>query len=150
MPGASGPVPEELERRFLPSLEDMATKLKRDFPRVAINTFSSSMGSAHPDPGHSLGIDCCFRYAPPEECDNVALIIGVWGLKSEPYLSDLAVSWGAGSSDACIGLDLLEYSVLWSDEAIKRIEAGLPILYETLLAALRNPPFPNEPAPEDS
>ena len=147
----SNPIVEELEGRFLPSLEVMATQLRRDFPNIRINTWSSSIGSATTDnPAHNFGIDCVFAHAPAYEADNVALVIGVLQVNCNPYLSELAVSWGAGSSDDCIGADLLDSPIPWSADAISRIEAALPILFEVLIAALRNPPFPNKAAEPDA
>jgi hypothetical protein len=133
------PTIEELEGHFLPKLETMAAQLRRDFPSFRINTWSWSIGSATTDnPAHNLGIDCLFPYAPAQEADNVALVIGVSQVKCNPYLSDLAVSWGAGSSHDCIGADLLESPMPWSKDAISRIEAALPTLFEVLIAALRS------------
>ncbi len=138
---------EQLERRFLPTLEVMARRLRRDFPNIRINTWSWSIGSATTDnPAHNLGIDCLFPYAPAHEAYNVALVIGVLQVKCNPYLSDLAVSWGAGSGDDCIEADLLDSPIPWSEDAVSKIEAALPILFEVLIAALRNPPFPDKAA----
>src|SRR5262249_9687689 len=112
-----------------------------------INTWSSSIGSAVTDnPAHNLGIDCIFAHAPAHEAHNVALVIGVLQVNCNPVLSELAVSWGAGSSEDCIGTDLLDSPFPWSEDAISRIEAALPTLFEVLSTALRNPPFPNKAA----
>lgn len=136
------PIIEELEGHLLPKLEVMAAQLRRDFPDIRINTWSSLIGSATTDnPAHNLGIDCLFPYAPAQEADNVALYIGVTQINYNPYLSDLAVSWGAGSTDDCIRADLLETPMPWSKDAMNRIEIALPTLFEVLIAALRNPPF---------
>lgn len=92
-----------------------------------------------------MGIDCFFRYAPPDKADNVSLYIGLTHLNSDPHLSDLCVCWGAGSDENCIKLELVEDSVPWSADSINRIENALPMLYKVLTEALRNPPFPNTP-----
>lgn len=140
------PIVCELEERILPQLELIAAQLQRAFPKIRIDTWSSSTGSATTDNhAHDLGIDCVFDHAPPHETDNIALFIGVIQIKRDPFLSELAVCWGAGASAECIGTDLLDTPIPWSSEAIARIETALPTLLETLEMALRNPPFPNEP-----
>ena len=136
------PIVTELEQRFLPAMEATAQQICRDFKSVRAKAWSWAIGSATNNHGHCLGIDCLCTNAPQDECDNVALYIGVAGLNTNPYLSDLTVSWGAGSSDKCIGIDLIESSVPWSAEVMDRIAAALPTLFETLIAALRNAPFP--------
>ena len=137
------PIVTELDQRFLPELEAMAQQIRRDFKNVQANAYSSAIGSATHNHGHDWGIDCLFTNAPLDECDNVALYIGVAGLNTNPCLCDLAVCWGAGHSENCIETDLLESSVPWSAEAVTTIEAALPTLFDVLLAALCNPPFPN-------
>ena len=140
---SSNPVIEALER-FLPSLHAMAQQLRSDFPNISVNVWSSATGSATTDnPAHDLGIDCEFKYAPQDQADCVTLYIGVIQVNDDPHLSDLTVCGGAGSEG--IGIDLLEYPVPWSVYAIRKIEDALPTLFDGLIAALRNPPFPNLP-----
>src|SRR5262245_36808045 len=132
----------ELEQRFLPPLQAMAQWLRGQFQNIRVNVWSSAIGSATTNnPAHSLGIDCVFDFAPKHEADNVAPFIEVIQVNDDPYLSDLSVCWGAGARERCIGTDLLEYPVPWSSHAATRIEEALPILFETLVAALRTPPF---------
>jgi hypothetical protein len=141
-------VVEELERQFLPTFEAMAEQLRSQFPNVQINACSHTVGAKTAHQGHYLWIDCCFRYAPPDIADNVALGIGVTHIDSDPHLCDLSVTWGADSTDECISTNLLESSIPWSPDAIHCIEDALPALFTTLAAALSNPPFPNEPPAE--
>ena len=138
---------EDLERRFLPTLQEMAQRLRAEFPNIFINTRSWTIGSAVTNnPAHNLGIDCVFKYAPRDQADNVALIMKVLQINDDPYLSDLAVGWGAGSDDRCIGIDLLDHPIPWSADAIRKIQDALPTLFATLVTALKNPPFPNTAA----
>jgi hypothetical protein len=147
MNAAKNPIVEVLERRFLPTLQEMAQRLRTEFPDICVNTWSSAIGSAVTNnPGHNLGIDCLFKYAPRGEADNVALCIGVIQVNDNPHLSDLAVCWGAGSDARCIGIDFLDTPVPWSADAIRTIENALPMLFDTLVAALKNPPFPKTTA----
>lgn len=141
----NNPVVDELERRFLPALQAMSYRLRNEFPHICINVWSSATGSATTDnPAHDLGIDCRFEFAPQDQADNVALLIGVVQVNDDPYLSELGVWWGAGSTDCCIGVDLLEHAIPWSIDAVNKIDASLPKLFETLVAALKNPPFPSK------
>jgi hypothetical protein len=140
----SNPIVEELERRFLSALRSKADQLRREFPSIRINTWSSPVGCATSYQGHNLGIDCLFPKAPSDRPDNVALSIGVMHLTTQPKLCDAAVCWGAGPSEGCHNLDLIESPIPYSTAALDQIEAGLPALYEALMAALRNPPFAND------
>ena len=142
----SNPIVEELERRFLPAFRTVAEELRREFPGIRITTWSSPVGSATSYQGHTLGIDCLFPHAPSDQSDNVGLSIGVMHLTTEPKLCDASVCWGAEAGEGCHGADLIEAPIPYSTTALDQIEAGLPLLYEALASALRNPPFANEVA----
>lgn len=137
----SNPIVEELERRFLPQLCAVAEQLSREFPAVRISTWSLPVGSATSYQGHSLGIDCLFPDAPTDDADNVSLSIGVMHLTTEPKLCDAGVCWGAGASEGCLDVELIDSPIPYSVPALEQIEAGLPRLHEALTSALRNPPF---------
>jgi hypothetical protein len=138
------PIVEELERRFLPAFRAETERLRREFPGVQINTWSATLGPATSSQWHVLGIDCCFLQAPPDECDNVALCIGVTQLTTNPTLCDAGVCWGHGAGEGWHATDLIDDPIPYSAEALDRIQAGLPLLYEALEFALRHPPFANE------
>ena len=142
----SNPIVEELERRFLPAFRTVAERLRHEFPGIRITTWSSPTGSATSYQGHDLGIDCLFPDAPSDQSDNVALYIGVMHLTTEPKLCDATVCWGAGAGEGCHGTDLFDSRIPYSAAALDQVEAGLPLLYEALASALRNPPFANEAA----
>src|SRR6185369_2832057 len=108
-------------------------RLRRRYPRLKIDTWSSPVGSLSEYQGHDVGIDCLNPYAPPDETDNVALSIGVKHLTTDPILCEASVCWGAGGPPTgapAIHLDLLPEPVPWSLAALEVIEARLPELIE--------------------
>jgi hypothetical protein len=140
----ANPIVEKLEKHILPRLEQIATQLRRDFPHIEITTWSSATGSAVTDnPWHDMGIDCMFPDAPPDEANNVALLIGCMQINCNPRLSDLCVCWGAGARASSISVDLLAFPIPWTSNTIDEIKRALPTLFETLIAALQNP-YPPE------
>ena len=130
------PIVEELESRFLSVFRAKANQLQSEFPDARITTWSLPNGSATSLQGHDLGIDCVFPDAPDNESDNVALLIGVMHLTTEPKICDAGVGWGSPAD-----IELIESPVPYSEMALNEIEAKLPLLYEALTSALRDPRF---------
>ena len=127
---ATGPIVEVLEERLLGRLEEAATRLTRQYPRLKIQTWSAPVGSLTAYQGHDLGIDCLDPAARESEPGSVALTIGVRHLTSEPMLCTADVCWAQGGPSG--GLDLLPEPVAWSLEALRSVEARLPELIESL------------------
>ena len=125
----------ELERRFLPRLEAVATELQAEFPQFQIITWSSPTGSLTAYQGHDLGIDCLLPDAQPDQTYTMCLIIGVMHLTTTPKICDAAASGGPGPPYT--KLDLLDAPIPFSLEALERIEAQLPRLVEVLRTALQ-------------
>ena len=115
------------------------------FPHVTIKVYSHSVGGRTEYQGWDVGIDCLFPDKNPDECDNVAISIGIKYTTTEPEISEADVSWGAEvEGDGC-EIDLLEEPIPYSEENLQLIESGLRNLFVNLRNALtRNKPLTSE------
>jgi hypothetical protein len=114
----------DLEKRFLPHLESLKTRLEAVYPNYRLRVWSSSTGSRTEYQGHDLGLECIFPDAADEESDCVALMIGVKHLTTEPLLCNASVGWGQGASpDAQVELvaDPVRYSEATAGDVESRI-----------------------------
>ena len=129
------PVVQDLESRFLQRLADHAESIRREFPDVKVELWSSSNGSLTDYQGHDIGIDCLIAGVPLDRPDNVALIIEVMHLATEPKLCDAVVCWGhpSGITEA----ELFDGdSVPYNESTITVVEDRLDELVAALRAAL--------------
>ncbi len=124
---------QEMERRFLPILNDMSKHLAREFPEVRTRVLSSAVGSLTDYQGQNLGVECLFPNATPDQDDNVALIISVKHLTTQPLIDSVDVCWGLGYVEDTLFPNPMEAT----ESALAQIEANLPRLYETLKMAVR-------------
>lgn len=123
----------ELEKLLLPGFKKVAAEITEQFPDVKATVWSGSLGSATDSPGHHLGIDCLLTQADRAQADNLALYVGVYGLRTTPAL-EAEVCWGHPSGH--IEAELFPDPVEITPETLEELEAGLPRLYEALKAAV--------------
>ncbi|MCK6473717.1 MAG: hypothetical protein L6R28_18490 [Planctomycetes bacterium] len=125
----------ELEQRFLPSLREAQRKLQACYPVYEFNVWSQPIGQQTQYQGHDMGLEAVFPKASKEHANNVALIIGVMHLTTEPKLHEASVGWGQGHApDVC--LELIETPVALTQGALEEVERGLPRLIETFERAI--------------
>ncbi len=127
---------QDLESRFLKRLNDHAEAIRGEFPNVEAEVWSSPVGSLTDYLGHDIGIECSIADVPLNRPNNVALIIGVMHLTTEPKLCDASVGWGhpSGAVEAELpGLDEAPYN----KTTVAIIEERLDELVAALRAALR-------------
>ncbi len=130
------PVVQDLETRFRQQLEDYAKAIRREFPNVEVEMWSSPVGSLTDYQGHDIGINCSIADVPTDRPNNVALIIEVMHLTTEPKFSGAAVVWGHPSGTveaALLDRDLVPYS----EASITIVEKGLDDLAAALRKAMR-------------
>jgi hypothetical protein len=127
-------VVHELERRFLPSLYNMAEEISQKFPNVKVDVWSHSVGSKTEYQGHNIGIDCRLSNVNPDQVDNVALIIDVRHLTTAPEIAYAEVCWGHPSG--YLEAELLEAPADFDDSLLGILEDGLQELHSALCAAL--------------
>ena len=95
----------ELEDRFLPVFRKMATDISAEFPRVHTNVWSYPVGALTDYQGHGLGVECSIPTNPLDpaeqvQLENVALMINVKHLSTQPEIDSVMVSWGSGQVEA--------------------------------------------------
>ena len=130
------PVVQDLESRFHQRLEDQAKAIRRSFPDVKTEVWSSSTESAADYQGHDIGIDCVIAGVPDNRPNCVALIIEVMHLTTEPKLCGAAVVWGHPSG--AVEADLLDRGLVpYSEASIAIVEESLDDLTAALRKALR-------------
>lgn len=124
------PVVQNLESRFRQRLEVHAKTVRGEFPGVEVEVWSWGT----PADWHNIGIDCLIADVPLDRPNNVALIIEVMDLATEPKLCDAMVIWGHPSGT--VEADLLDRDHMpYSEASIAIVEEGL----DDLVAALRAP-----------
>ena len=126
----------ELERHFLPILEQAAEYPRSEFPAARIHTEAGSVGSLTTLQGHMVAISCVVAddNRPREVPDLVDLVVGVQHLTTEPELADLCVCWGHPSGH--IELELPVDPIPLDDQAWKVAESAVPRLVEALRNAI--------------
>src|SRR5688572_18436967 len=100
----------ELERLFMPLLKAAEQRCAARYPAFRFNVGSSPVGSLTSYQGHNVWLECLFPDAADNESDNVALIIDVMHLTTEPLICDASVTWSSGHSPAA-SVDLLDSPV---------------------------------------
>jgi predicted DNA-binding ribbon-helix-helix protein len=125
---------QELERRFFPFLRKMAEEISRDFSDVIAKVRSCSIGTQTDYQGHSIGVECLFVNANSNQVDNIALSICVRHLLTTPEIDSVDVCWGHPSGH--IEAELFPVAVLVDEDALGRLEGGLPELYSALRTAI--------------
>lgn len=113
----------------MPSLEDMAARLRQQFPRVKANAYSGSVGSRTSYQGHDYGVDCFIPDAPEEDSDNIALTVDTGYLTTVPCIN---ASVCGGQLEAMMFQD----SQPLTEETLGQVLAEMPRLYQALQAAL--------------
>jgi hypothetical protein len=130
------PVVQDLETRFLTRLEGYAEPLRSDFPNIKVEVWSWSVGSLTDFQGHNLGIDCTMPDVPLNRPNNIALIIEVMHLTTEPRLCDAIVCWGhpSGAVEAAL---IRDGALPYNESTISIVEERLDELVAALREALR-------------
>ena len=130
----------DLEMRFLSRLEILKGQLETSYPNYQLKVWSSSVGALTEYQGHCVGLECIFPDASAHESDNVAIVIGVKHLTTNPLLCDASVGWGQGASPG-IQLDLIEDPQPYSDAPVAEVESRmseLAAVFERAVASWRD------------
>jgi hypothetical protein len=127
----------QLEDRFLPVFRKMASEISAEFPRVHTNVWSYPVGALTDYQGHGLGVECSIPTNPVDPADqvqleNVALMINLKHLSTQPEIDSVMVSWGSGQVEAKLVSDSGEIN----ENVLVEIENDLPKLYEVLKSAV--------------
>ena len=127
----------QLEDRFLPVFRKMASEISAEFPRVHTNVWSYPVGALTDYQGHGLGVECSIPTNPVDPADqvqleNVALMINLKHLSTQPEIDSVMVSWGSGQVEAKLVSDSGEIN----ENVLVEIENELPKLYEVLKSAV--------------
>jgi hypothetical protein len=101
------------------------------FPTIRTRVFSSVTGVDNHI--HVLGLECLFTDADPDESDLVALCVATEHINTSPEVH-VDISWGHPSG--LVEADLFKTPTEFSKSTLDAIEAGLPELYETLIAVI--------------
>ena len=127
-------VVENLEHKLLTPFNELAERLRAEFPNVWTKVYSQSVGSLTEYQGHQIVIDCLLKDAPDDRPDNVALGVDLRHLTTVPKI-DADVCWGhpSGHVEAEFSFDPIEVS----DQVLTDLYSDLPRLYEALIAAVR-------------
>jgi hypothetical protein len=115
----------ELERVFLPLLQEAERAAASEFPRFKFNVGSASVGGLTAYQGHTVWLECTLPDAADHEADSVAIIVGVKHITTEPKLSQASVGWGNGNHPEC-ALELLEHPVALTEEQLQGTAARFP------------------------
>ncbi len=140
----------ELEDRFLPIFQKMATELSGEFPRVHTNVWSYPVGALTDYQGHGLGVECSIPSNPVDpaeqvQLENVALMINLKHLSTLPEVDSVTVSWGSGQVEARLVYESAEIG----ESLLVEIENGLPKLFDVLKSAVgRGHPAEDRPVLE--
>ena len=133
-------VVQELESRFLPSLDRMAKELERLFPDVKTNIWSWSVGTLTEYDGHNMGVESLLPLDNPNQPDNIALSISVKHITTEPRIDGVDVCWGHGYIEA----EIFPNEVAFTHDILNKIEDYLPKLFDAMKIAIRRGHPPDE------
>ena len=125
-------VVETLEAKLFVPFENLAKRLRNQFPNVSAHAYSRPSGSPEYD-GQIICVDCVITDAL-SEADNIALVIDLMHLNTQPKII-ACVCWGhpSGYVEAEVSSDWLEVS----DDVLENLYAELPRLSESLVQAVR-------------
>lgn len=126
---------EPFDRRFLPSLAQIAEEIRAEFPDVEVSVASWSAGGQTPYQGWSLGISCLLSDVPDDQSDLVDLCLHFMHMPTDAKIASADVVWGHPSGH--IEAELPVNSMPVSEGSLQEIEVGLPTLAEALRNALR-------------
>jgi len=126
---------EELEHRFLPRLESTRERVAARLPDYRFSVYSSPIGSRTPLQGHDVVLECFMPDAHPDQADNVAIIVALMHLTTEPAICGASVDWGAGDNPG-IHIDLVAEPIPFSSAALAEVERKYPRLDEVFEQAV--------------
>lgn len=124
----------DLEKRFLPQLDDAAADLRARFPGHKIHVYAASVGGRTPLDGYSVVIDCLIPGSSDDTSDTVGLEIGLAHIRSSPEFCVADVCWGAPEGTIEAELDVRGHP--YTGESIEDVHAGLTYLLDALARAL--------------
>jgi hypothetical protein len=137
------PLIEEIERGFMPSLEQLASEMRQQFPDFKFNVWRGPVGALTENPGYDLGVECVFPRHVPNVSDNVALIVEFCDLTTKPRFT-ASVGWGHPSSHLEAELGDWHSTADWpvaTPRIVKELRDGLPRLVRAFqLAVSRGAP----------
>ncbi|HEY9282382.1 MAG TPA: hypothetical protein VIP46_02910 [Pyrinomonadaceae bacterium] len=135
----------EAERELMPALYDICQSLRSELPDAKVRVFSSTGGTATPNPWHLLGVACRLPDLP-DRMVEAQLTVDLSRLNSAPAL-DAYVMWDWATivgTEANLGDEveqvearLFARPVPASDEALQMVKASLPLLVGPLKSAVR-------------
>ena len=131
---------QDIEKRFLPHIERMAEEIPQEFPLVKTNVWSWSVGSSTTFQGHDIGLECFLPEVSPDQTNIVMLIIETMHLTTVPKITAVDVCWNDGSLEE----ELFSQPVGITEKVFKKIELGLPRMYNCLKESIRRG-YPSKP-----
>lgn len=120
---------------FMPDLEWAAKRLRAEFPRHTIRTYSHSVGSKTTFQGYDVGIDCLIPDVDDlERPDGVCIGIGIRHITTEPLIDGADVCWNHPSGH--LELALVRDPVPLTQDRLIEVKRQLPQLVDALRGAL--------------
>ena len=126
----------ELERVFLPLLQEAERVAASEHPQFKFNVGSSSVGGLTAYQGHTVWLECMFPDASDDEADSVAIMVGVKHITTEPKLNEASVAWGNGYHPEYT-LELFEQPVALTEEQLQQTAMRFPELLRVFKSALQ-------------
>jgi hypothetical protein len=127
-------VAADMRERFLPALLEHKDILTRRLPQIRAEAGAWGVGRATGYDAFDVGIDCLLPEASADP-DQIALVISVAHIHTEPVVVCADVTWGNG---------LIEFALEslagqpYTEAIADQIARGLPSLADALETALRN------------
>ena len=126
----------ELERVFLPLLQEARRVAVSEYPQFKFSVGSSSVGGLTAYQGHDVWLECMFPDAAHQEADSIAIVVGVKHISTEPKLSEASVGWGNGQHPE-YALELLEHPMALTEHQLQEIAMRFPELLRVFRGALQ-------------
>ena len=127
----------QLESECLQRFEIMASGLRTRHPDFRIVVGAGSVGGNTEFQGHHVFIDCYREGSANPEPNCVALEICIRDLDGTPTLCTLDVTWGGDGIAPCDSIDHLPNPLPWGNDAVRKIEAHIPLLESELDSCLK-------------
>jgi hypothetical protein len=126
-------VAQQVQERFEASMKGVADRIANEFPgvRPRVSSFVTESGV---NPTHVLSLECQFPAARSDQPDLVALCITTEHLNRQPQ-TNVDISWGDPSGR--IEAELFDQPMDFSNGTLRKIEDGLPNLYQILVDVVR-------------
>lgn len=124
----------ELERVFLPLLQEEQRVASARYPHFKFSAGASSVGGLTSHQGHQVCLDCLFPDAAAQESDLVSVVVGAMHVATEPKLSEAYVAWGNGRLEA----ELIKQPIALTQEALSEVSARMPELLVVFRKALQD------------